>query len=252
MASKVKRQKGKGKSVQKQLTYIQKRKARRVAVSSIFAAWLLTFFFLLQIATIKISNSDFPTGNIIPTQDADTESWKTYAENRFGFSFQYPDQLFTVMDDTEVLRTPTPANPEELVDLRDNFFETKGYDAPHPLYALRITNDENINPFSIWIFDNKDTLSPDAWYEKYDYYPFAFGTHIPAPVDAERPIQNVLIHDTLGKYHLRVSNNGGETAYMYIQRGNRMVLLIMNTSVTDGDFGNKILSTVRFSSPFVQ
>ena len=237
------------KSSHKKITPIQKRKARRVAVSSIFAAWILTFLFLLQIATIKISNSDFPIGNIIPSQDADTQSWKSYADNQYGFSFQYPDTLFTVMDDTETDRTPTPANPEELPDLRDNFFVAKGYDAPHPLYALKITavDPSNVsNPFSLWIFDNRDGLTPDEWYEKYDYYPFAFGPHIPAPVDAEKPIQNVLVHDALGKYHLRVSEEGGEVAYVYIPHGNTMFLLMINTSLSTGEIGNKILSTVRF------
>lgn len=244
----------KKKEAERRITPTQKRKAKRVAVSSILTAVLITCFTLLQIATVQISNSDFPTGNVIPTQDADTQSWTTYADNLYGFSFQYPSDALSVVDDSEIDRAPTPDTPEEIVDLRNNFFTSKGYEAPHPLYAVRVedvsaSTDHLVTPFSLWVFENRGMLTPDEWYEKYDYYPFAFAPHVPKPVDAERPIQNVLLGDTLGKYHLRVNEQGGESAYIYVRKGATMILIVMDKLQEDRKFGNKILSTVRFFPP---
>ncbi|MDE2025520.1 MAG: hypothetical protein KGJ07_03435 [Patescibacteria group bacterium] len=251
MARKIQKKTYRKKEKEIRITPTQKRKVKRVALSSIIVAMLITFFTLFQIATIRISNSDFPTGNVIPTQDADTQSWQTYADNQYGFSFQYPSDILSVVDDSEPDRAPTPDNPEEIVDLRNDFFVSKGYEAPHPIYAVRVedlsaSTDHLVTPLSLWIFENRGMLTPDEWYEKYDYYPFAFAPHVPKPVDAEKLIQNVLLGDTLGKYHLRVNVQGGETAYVYVRRGSTMVLMVMDKLQVDGQYGNKILSTVRF------
>ncbi len=233
------------------VTPTQKRKAKRVALSSVVTAVLVTFFFLLQLATIKISNSDFPTGNIIPQQDVGTKGWTTYADNRFGFSFEYPSDTFSVVDDSENNYVILPTGyPEVIEDAQNDFFTSKGYVSPRSLYAIKVQNQDSTltaPTFSLWIFDNANMLSAGAWYEKYDYYPFAFAPYIPAPVNAEQPIQNVLISDTLGKYHLRFNQSNGEVAYVYIAKGQTMFLIALDVTADD-NVGNKILSTLRLFS----
>jgi hypothetical protein len=226
---------------------VYKKKAKRLALSSVIVAILVTFLILLQIATVTISNADFPSGTVIPA--ANLHNWKTFVENRYGFTLQYPDAQLVLHDDTEDNKLPIdPTVPEDArPNSRDVFFQTKGYAAPYFVYAVAlhtITQENTLapSPVSLWIFENKNNLSADDWYEQYDYYPFTFGTHIPATIEADKPIQEIIIDGFPGKYHLVVDKAENQMAYIYIPRKNYMMLLAVENKVV----GRQILATVHF------
>ncbi|MCL4365673.1 hypothetical protein M1437_00390 [Patescibacteria group bacterium] len=162
-----------------------------------------------------------------------------YSNQKLGLEFQYLNKDFKVQEDSEA-----DYNKRGNGDFRKNF---KGYVGYEPgkfsgaVVVLDKPNSYEVNPFSVWVFDNPDNLTATGWFDKYWYYPFVWGVfdwtskgHIALDTEAT-------ISGKQAKYKI-VSYQPGKPKFVYVQNGQKMYLFKVV-----GDSGDKILSSLKLT-----
>lgn len=169
-----------------------------------------------------------------------------YTNKDLGINFEYAKDLIVKTDSEEDF------NKRGNGDYRKNFTGYVGYAPVEPLGAVVVLESTNSldrqiassaydsNPFSVWIFDNKNNLTTQQWFDKYWYYPFMWGVfdwsskgHIALDSEATVSGQNA-------EYKV-VSYQPGKPKFMYVSKDNKMYLFRII-----GETGEKILASFKF------
>ncbi|MDO8498480.1 MAG: hypothetical protein Q7S44_01720 [bacterium] len=172
-----------------------------------------------------------------PTTTLQQPKLNDYTNSELGFSFQYPQDLTVKADSEEEF------NKRGKTDFKKNFQNYVGYAPPDFLGAIAVldkTESYEINPFSVWVFDNPHNLSAEKWFDSYWYYPFLWGVfdwtskgHV--ALDTETTVSGLI-----GKSKI-VSYQTGQPKYVYFSKDQKMYLLRVI-----GETGEKILPTFKF------
>ena len=158
--------------------------------------------------------------------------------NPLGFQFKYSKDLM-VKDDTE-----EKFNKRGGGDFRKNF---KGYVVYEPgkflsgVAVLDKTGSYDTNPFILWVFDNPQDLSIDAWYKNYWYYPFVWGDFTYTGKFELAPKQESTVSGQLAKSGI-IDYQPGKPKFVYLNHEKKMYLFRII-----GESGDKILQSFKFS-----
>ncbi len=131
-----------------------------------------------------------------------------------------------------------------MVIFRKNF---KGYVTYEPGKVLGIVavldkaNSYDTNPFTLWVFDNPEDLSIDAWYQTYWYYPFVWGDYTYTGKFELAPKQEATISGQLAKIGT-IDYQPGKPKFVFISKDKKMYLFRII-----GNIGDQILSGFKFS-----
>lgn len=215
------------------------------------AQLLLVFVFTVLILLggyFYLSSNKSPK-NILPEAKPATQNitsktllQNTYSNQNLGFEFIIPKNLTAKADMEEEF------NKRGNGDYRKNFTGYVGYEPPVFLGAVAVLDETGLydkNPFSLWVFDNPDNLSPEKWFNSYWYYPFVWGVfdytskgHI--ALDAEATISGELAKSKIVAYQ------PGEPKFIYVSKNNKMYLFrIIKDSKNTGE-------QILFSFKFIQ
>jgi len=160
-----------------------------------------------------------------------------YANQSLGFTFTYLKGL-TVKEDSE-----EEFNKRGNGDFRKNFKGYVGYEPGNFLGAVAVLDKSGsfeINPLTVWVFDNPNDLSIDTWYKNYWYYPFVWGDFTNKGKVDLAPKQEATISGQIGKSGI-IDYQPGKPKFIYVSKDNKMYLFRII-----GEAGNQILSTFKF------
>ncbi|MBI2330327.1 hypothetical protein HYU94_02975 [Candidatus Daviesbacteria bacterium] len=162
-----------------------------------------------------------------------------YSNLDLGFKFQYAKNL-TVKEDSE-----EEYNKRGNGNFRKNFKGYVGYEPGKFLGAVTVLDKSNsfdINPFSVWVFNNDDNLTIDAWFKNYWYYPFLWGVFDWSSKGHVTPDLEATISGQLAKYKI-VTYQPGKPKFLYVSKNQKMYLFRVI-----GEEGEKVLSSLKFNS----
>lgn len=165
-------------------------------------------------------------------------SFQTYSNKEFNFKFQYAKDLIAKPDSEEEF------NQRGGGDFRKNF---KGYVTYEPgkFLAGVVVLDKDLsyeqNPLALWIFDNPDNLSIDAWYKNYWYYPFVWGDFTYTGKFELAPKTEATVSGSLAKSGM-IDYQPGKPKFVYLSRSKKMYLFRII-----GESGDKILQSFKFN-----
>jgi hypothetical protein len=189
-----------------------------------------------------------------PVPTPDTTSWSTYSNSLF--TFKYDDKEYKIQPYSE-----SGLSKDNNENLPKDFIDFMGYNPPKVINAINVTailapgvipagGDSSMQ---IWVFDNKDSLNIDQWYEKYIYYPLTWGKSIKSVFEQERPKDGFMVDDIKGKQHF--VDAMGEAKYGYLSRDDKMYFFFgrnieydekKDSEVIPNQF-SQILSTFKFT-----
>lgn len=149
-------------------------------ISAIFLIILLTFFLGIIFIGVGyvVTGEKAPVSlNLNPPKISKTPNPKpsptVYQNKDLGFQITIPAGFISKEDSEEKFNKRGNGN------FRKNFTGYVLYEPANVLGAVVILdkNDQNYEdaPVSIWIFENKDNLKPEDFYNKFWYYPFVWG-----------------------------------------------------------------------------
>lgn len=192
----------------------------------------------ISAAFFKFNNSNTKQEPPKQNKQIEVKNISTYKNTNLKFTFQYTDEDFKVVSDTE-----EDYSKRAKTNFRKNFNDYVSYDPPQALGAALVleSNDFNSSPFTVWVFDNPQNLDSQKWYSNFWYYPFVWGD-FDNTKEKVRPQELVLIDGKEAKYNI-VTYGLGKPKFIYLPIDGKMFLFKIPT---DKDTGNKILSTVKF------
>ncbi len=159
-------------------------------------------------------------------------------DSPLGFQFKYAKDLLVKQDSEEEY------NKRGNGDFRKNF---RGYVQYDPgkfigsVVVLDKTNNYDTNPFTVWVFDNPNDLSIDAWYKNYWYYPFVWGDFTYTGKFELAPKTDATISGQLGKSGI-IDYQPGKPKFIYFSKDKKMYLFRII-----GQSGEKILQSFHFN-----
>ncbi len=157
--------------------------------------------------------------------------------NTLGFSFKYAKDL-SLKEDTE-----KEFNQRSGGDFRKNFAGSVQYQPGTFLTGVVVLDKSSaydLNPFTLWVFDNPDNLSIDAWYKNYWYYPFVWGDFTYKGKVELAPKDEATISGTLAQSGV-IDYQPGKPKFVYLSKEKKMYLFrIIDES------GDKILESFKF------
>ncbi len=180
-------------------------------------------------------NKSTPTPLVRPV--GQKSNLQTYQNQKLGFQFQYTDKDLKVQEDSE-----EEFNKRGNGDFRKNFTYYVTYTPADVLEAVVVldeTQSFEMNPFTVWVFDNPNDLTIDKWYQKYWYYPFVWGDYT-IRKESVAPINDATISGQLAKYGV-VTYREGFPKFIYLKNNGEMYLFRLV-----GGSGDKIISTFKF------
>ena len=183
---------------------------------------------------LKDNNNFSQITNSIPVNNP---LFKEYSNKTLGFNFKYPNSLNAKEDSEEDF------NKRGNGDFRKNF---KGYVAYEPgkffsaVSVLDKSNSYDINPFTIWVFDNPNDLTIDQWYKNYWYYPFVWGDFTYKGKYEPAPKDDATVSGQIGKSAV-VDYTQGKPKFIYLSKNQKMYLFRVI-----GETGDKILENLKF------
>jgi len=166
----------------------------------------------------------------------------TYTNKTLSFQFQYPAKDLTVKEDTEQDYFKRGGG-----DFRKNF---KGYVSYEPgqflgaVVVLDKSNSFDLNPFTIWIFDNPNNLDIDQWYKMYWYYPFVWGDFTYTGKVELSPKKESTISGQIAKSGI-IDYQPGKPKFVYLSNNGKMYLIRLINS--GGKMADQILQSFKLS-----
>ena len=97
------------------------------------------------------------------------------------------------------------------------------------------------NPLTVWVFDNPQDLSIDAWYKNYWYYPFVWGDFTYTGKFELAPKKEATISGQIAKSGV-IDYQPGKPKFVYLSRDKKMYLFRII-----GESGDKILQSFKFN-----
>ena len=190
------------------------------------------------IGTYLFFNKPTPPPLIRPIEQKN--NLKTYQQEKLGFQFQYTDKDLKVQEDSE-----EEFNKRGNGDFRKNFTYYVTYQPADVLGAVSVLDESGsyeMNPFTVWVFNNANNLTIEQFYEKYWYYPFVWGDYTERRENVA-PINDATISGQLAKYGV-VTYREGSPKFVYLSSNGKMYLIrIINN---EDNIGDQILSTFKF------
>lgn len=210
-----------------------------------FAQLLIIFIFFIIIIgagvylyqnykTPTSPNSPSPSSSSNPSNSSD---FKDYSDQSLGFSLKFPKDL-TVKQDSE-----EEFNKRGNGEYRKNFKGYVGYEPGKFLGAVVVLEKEEsyeINPFTLWIFDNPNELSIDKWHHDFWYYPFIWGDFTSEGKYQLAPAKEATVSGQIGKSRV-LDYPVGKPKFIYISKDKKMYLFRII-----GESGDKILDSFKF------
>lgn len=170
---------------------------------------------------------------------------ETYSNSQFSFEFKYSKDLKVKEDSEEEFNQRAAGSVSKSVgDFRKNF---KGYVQYEPgkfLGGVAVLDKSGLyeqNPFTLWVFDNPEDLSIDAWYRNYWYYPFVWGDFTYKGKVELAPKDEATISGTLAKSGV-IDYQPGKPKFVYLSKDKKMYLFRI---IGEGD---KILQSFKFTN----
>jgi hypothetical protein len=177
------------------------------------------------------------------------DEWKTYTNQSPNFSFKYPPN-YQIKAETDV-DFESPNHPQS-----SKWFEQlQGYQPQLPIAVVTITtpknsadNETESDPITIYIFNNPETLDADQWFEKYNYYPFYFGSGKEESENPKFPFKLGSLQVSYGKFP-SINN------YVYalpVPVNQHMLILSISSEPGSETTSYQILSTFQFTDSAMQ
>ena len=169
-----------------------------------------------------------PVSSPSPTPFDETVDWKTYSNEKYGFSFKFPSNLSDLKNQGGTSAT-WAIRPLSLINLGDKATIQEGSDAPY-------------DGFSVYVIPNLGTLSFDDFLNK----------EVQVASDRPRGIESTEITKiTVGNQPAAIINYGygvGIKGYYIQSSDNKSVIVLTRTNKTDNFLitFDKILSTFKF------
>lgn len=156
-----------------------------------------------------------------------------YKDQVLGFSLQIPAgyELVSETEDEYHARNKT--------DYRKNFKYYVTYEPPvvTKIFTLK-GHSENLASlwdsahFSLWVFDNPENITIEAWYNNFWYYPFIWGQFNPPDKAKIAPTKD----------GVTIDYQPGKPKFVYMQNKNKMFLMRIL-----GEDGEKILNSLKLN-----
>lgn len=205
--------------------------------------WLILLAIIISIAVfaspiIKQKNSQVPNISIPSPVKSLKKEPNIYSNKDLGVEFSYEGDSLVAKEDTEEV-----FNKRGKGDFRKNFKGYVGYEPGKFLGAVVVLEEEGnyeINPFSVWLFDNPDELSIDKWHHDYWYYPFVWGDFTSEGKFIRAPQEEATVSGQTGKSGI-IEYQPGKPKFIYISKEGKMYLFRII-----GEDGDKILATFKF------
>lgn len=220
---------------------MQKGSAQLFLIIVLIVAVAGIFFYQLSKGNYDLKTSEV----LVPKKDVSKKDPGESFTSELGFEFKYSKDLTVKVDSEEEYskRGTGASNDGPVGDYRKNFKGYVGYEPPKFLSAMVVLEKEEdygTNPFSLWVFENSNNLTKEAWFDRYWYYPFLWGVfdytskgHV--ALDAEATISG-----QLAKYKI-VSYQQGKPKFLYISKDQKMYLFKVI-----GEKGENILNSFNF------
>ncbi|MBI2022629.1 hypothetical protein HYS97_02185 [Candidatus Daviesbacteria bacterium] len=175
-----------------------------------------------------------------PSPLVESKKLPEFLDQNLGFKFAYPESFKVVKDSEEEF------DKRGMGNYRKNFTNYIGYEPPKFIDALAVFHkSSNIDsaPFTLWVFENPDSLSHDSWYKKYWYYPFVWGDFTNR-ADAYAPLKDIKVDEHPGKYGI-ITYRPNNPRFIHVAFGDKM-FLFKTINVPEGIEG-QILESFDFS-----
>ncbi len=167
-------------------------------------------------------------------------NFEIYSNSQLGFEFKYLTKGLQVKEDSE-----EEFNKRGNGDFRKNFRGYVGYEPGKFLGAVSVLEGSinfDTNPFTIWVFENPQALSIDAWYKNYWYYPFVWGDYTYKGKFTLAPKDEATISGQLAKSGI-IDYQPGKPKFIYLAKNERMYLVrIIEESAKEAE---QILTSFR-------
>jgi len=182
-----------------------------------------------------------------PVISSPISSVQTYSDKEFNFEFKYSKDLTSKKDSEEEFNQRAAGSASKSVngDFRKNF---KGYVAYEPgkflggVVVLDKGGSYEQNPFTLWVFDNPNNLTIDAWYKNYWYYPFVWGDFTYTGKVELVPKDEATISGQMAKSGV-IDYQPGKPKFVYLAKDGKMYLFRII-----GESGDKILDTFKLTN----
>ena len=204
----------------------------------IIALFIVTIFAALGFYKIINKKQDSSTAfvkqnNIIASLKKNSSEYTS----PLGFVFKYSNDLIVKEDSEEGF------NKRSGGDFRKNFASYVQYQPGKFLAAVSVLEQSanyDLNPLTLWVFDNPQDLSIDSWYKNYWYYPFVWGDFTYTGKFELAPKMEATISGQVSKSGV-IDYQPGKPKFVYLSRDKKMYLFRII-----GETGDKILSTFKF------
>lgn len=206
-----------------------------------FAPFLLVGLMIILVVGYYLINHQ--RNPIVSPKLEVVQSEKNYTNQNLGFQFKY-DKDLNLKEDTE-----DDFNKRGNGDFRKNFKGYVGYQPGKFLGAVVVLGEDNsyeTNPFVVWVFDNPNNLSIDAWYKNYWYYPFVWGDFTYAGKVTLSPKNEATISGQMGKSGV-IDYSPGKPKFVYVSKDKKMYLFRIIGDAQNSP-ADKILATVKFTN----
>lgn len=162
---------------------------------------------------------------------------ETYSNKEFNFEFKYAKDLKAVVDSEENF------NKRGGGDFRKNFAGYVQYQPGKFLAGVVVLGKDgnyDTNPFTLWIFDNPNDLTIDAWYKMYWYYPFVWGDFTYTGKFILAPKDEATVSGQMAKSGV-IDYQPGKPKFVYLSKDKKVYLFRIIS-----EKGDKILSNFKF------
>lgn len=201
----------------------------------------LLIIFILAVGVIGIfyvnsSKLEVPLSLLKTKQVASKE--QIYQNQKLGVELKYTDQELFLKEDSEA-----EFNKRGNGDYRKNFKGYVGYEPGKFLGAIIVLDKSKsfeINPLTIWVFNNDNNLTIETWYQKYWYYPFVWGDFTYTGKSLLAPKEEATVSGQIAKQGI-IDYQPGKPKFIYIAKDQKMYLFRVI-----GETGEKILQSLIF------
>ncbi|MDP3733074.1 MAG: hypothetical protein Q8Q91_00890, partial [Candidatus Daviesbacteria bacterium] len=201
-----------------------------------FAAIPVLLVLALAVAGLVVYFNLPRSKNILVKPSPSEASLLVYQNEKLGFEIKYEKALKAKEDSEEEF------NQRGNGDFRKNFTGYVRYEPGKFLGAVVVLEKEDfeVNPFTVWVFDNPKNLTIDDWHHDYWYYPFVWGDFTDTGKFVLAPQDVATVSGQQGKSGI-IDYREGKPKFIYLPKDQKMYLFRVI-----GQQGDKILSTFKF------
>lgn len=174
---------------------------------------------------------------ISPQANSPTETINTHTDQDLGFKLSYPSEMILKTDTEEEF------NKRGNGDFRKNFKGYVGYEPGKFLGAVLVldeTGSYETNPFTLWVFNNINSLTIEQWYKNFWYYPFVWGDYTYKGKFTLAPKEEATVSGHMAKTGV-IDYAVSKPKFIYVSKDKKMYLFRII-----GESGGEILSTFHF------